>query len=470
MSCYIRKLNKEVGNCLGGILLTASHNPGGPEEDFGIKYNVKNGGPAPEDFTAKIYENCCKIQEYFVADFDWGKTIDINTVSTYEFTNVDRPDKNKFVVKVIDPYVDYLNMFQGLFDFPKLKALIARPDFKFCFDGLNGVAGGYAQSIFVDQLGCDPSSLQDCVPLPDFGGSHPDPNLVYAKKLVEKMDISKQKPAGDVPNFGAACDGDADRNMVLGKQFFITPSDSLAVLVANSKHILKHQIKGASRSMPTSGALDKVCEKLGLVCYEVPTGWKFFGNLLDAGKISICGEESFGTSSSHIREKDGIWAILAWLSLLAVKNEGSQKIVEVEDILKEHWATFGRNYYCRFDYENVDAGKAKEMMDLLHTKFSEFESLKEGNKADVFDYTDPIDKSVSPNQGLRFVYKDGTRVVFRLSGTGSVGATIRIYFEKYEKDNIHLDNMEALKEIIELGLKLSNIEKLTGRTEPTVIT
>jgi len=473
-SNYIRKLNSGSNqNCMGGFLLTASHNPGGPENDFGIKYNAKNGGPAVESFTNEAYQHTTTISEYHIAD-DFTNKVDINKQGRYVLNNVAR-DRKEFVVQVVDSTKDYVELMEKLFDFQKLKKLFARKDFRFCFDALGGISGPYALAIFRDRLGADASLLVNCQPLPDFGGHHPDPNLVYAEDLVKKMDFHKQRLSDDtVADFGAACDGDADRNMVLGKRFFVSPSDSLAVLVANSDAFLAQKPTGAARSMPTSGALDKVAEKLGLKLFETPTGWKFFGNLMDSGLIQVCGEESFGTGSDHIREKDGLWAVLAWLLVLAHKNENTPegKLVSVEDILQEHWKQYGRNFYSRYDYEEVDTDAANKVMERLQTKFKEFEDLQQGNRADSFEYKDPVDGSVSKNQGLRFIYPDGTRVVFRLSGTGSVGATIRIYFEKYEKDasKVNQELAEALKEIIDLGLKLSDIKGLTGRNEPTVIT
>jgi len=348
-SHYIRKLNSTTqGKCIGGFLLTASHNPGGPDNDFGIKYNGKNGGPALENFTDQAYIHTTKITEYSIAD-DFANHIDINKQGTYLLTNVAR-DKKEFRVQVVDSTKDYVELMEKLFNFEKLRKLFVRKDFKFCFDALGGISGPYALAIFRDKLGADASLLYNCQPLPDFGGHHPDPNLVYAEELVKKMDFHKTNLSDpNVPDFGAACDGDADRNMVLGKRFFVSPSDSLAILVANSEAFLAEKPTGAARSMPTSGALDKVTQKLGLKNFETPTGWKFFGNLMDSNMIQICGEESFGTGSNHIREKDGIWAVLAWLAIVAHKNENTDegKLVSVEDILKAHWKEYGRNYYSR---------------------------------------------------------------------------------------------------------------------------
>lgn len=466
----------------GAFILTASHNPGGPTEDFGIKYNMENGGPAPEGVTDKIFENTKTIKEYFIAeglpDVDISKT----GVSTFQGPN------GQFDVDVFDSASDYVKLMKSIFDFESIKKLIASPQFSFCYDALHGVAGAYASRIFVEELGAKESSLINCVPKEDFGGGHPDPNLTYAKELVARMGLGKT-PDSNPPEFGAAADGDADRNMVLGKRFFVTPSDSVAIIAANAVQSIPYfssGLKGVARSMPTSAALDVVAKSLNLKFFEVPTGWKFFGNLMDAGLCSVCGEESFGTGSDHIREKDGIWAVLAWLSILAHKNKDnltSGKLVTVEDIVKQHWATFGRHYYTRYDYENVDAGAAKELMAHLVKLQS---SLADVNKiikeirpdvanvasADEFEYKDPVDGSISKNQGIRYLFEDGSRLVFRLSGTGSEGATIRLYIEQYEKDSSKTgrDSQEALAPLVAVALKLSKMQEFTGRDAPTVIT
>ncbi|KAM1520620.1 hypothetical protein ACFX10_010977 [Malus domestica] len=466
----------------GAFILTASHNPGGPNEDFGIKYNMGNGGPAPESITDKIYENTTKIKEYFTVDLP---DVDITKVGVTTFS----VEGGTFDVDVFDSASDYVKLMKSIFDFESIRKLLSSPKFSFCYDALHGVAGAYAKRIFVEELGAKESSLLNCVPKEDFGGGHPDPNLTYAKELVARMGLSKSNTADESPEFGAAADGDADRNMVLGKRFFVTPSDSVAIIAANAVEAIpyfKTGLKGVARSMPTSAALDVVAKHLNLKFFEVPTGWKFFGNLMDAGLCSVCGEESFGTGSDHIREKDGIWAVLAWLSILAYKNKenlGGEKLVSVEDIVRKHWATFGRHYYTRYDYENVDAGKAKELMASLvklQSDLSEVNKIVKGIRSDVsnvvnadeFEYKDPVDGSISKHQGIRYLFEDGSRLVFRLSGTGSEGATIRLYIEQYEKDpsKIGRESSEALGPLVEVALKLSKMQEFTGRSAPTVIT
>ncbi|KAL4468805.1 hypothetical protein ABPG74_005308 [Tetrahymena malaccensis] len=478
VSAYVRHLNLDLKlNCIGAFILTASHNPGGPTNDFGIKFNVRNGGPALEDFTNTIYKYTTEITSYKITHGEIK--YDLNKLQEYVFENVERESKRpKFTIKVVDSTENYINLMKSLFDFDKLKKLFSRKDFQFRFDGMHGVSGPYAHKIFHEILGAHTDNLINCHPKEDFGGGHPDPNLTYAEHLVKIMDVHNMinTIAERIPNFGAACDGDADRNMILGRRFFVTPSDSVAVLAANASSVFgkNGHLLGVARSMPTSGALDKVAAKLGIKnLYETPTGWKFFGNLMDAGKINICGEESFGTGSNHIREKDGIWAILAWLSVIADRNVDKTQeghLIGVQQIVEEFWKTYGRNYYSRYDYEGVDADAANKVMAHLETQFKYFEGLQKGNVADIFNYTDPVDGSVSKNQGIRFIYADGSRIIFRLSGTGSEGATIRIYFEKYEATDIDQRTDLALEEIIKLGLQLSKISEFTGRNEPTVIT
>ncbi|KAL8549681.1 hypothetical protein ACS0TY_008500 [Phlomoides rotata] len=366
VSAVIReRVGADGSKANGAFILTASHNPGGPNEDFGIKYNMENGGPAPEGITDKIYANTTTINEYLIAE--GLPDVDISTIGLTSFTG----PEGQFDVDVFDSASDYVKLMKSIFDFESIKKLLTSPNFTFCYDALHGVGGAYAQRIFVEELGAQESSLLNCVPKEDFGGGHPDPNLTYAKELVARMGLGKTKGNQEPPEFGAASDGDADRNMVLGKRFFVTPSDSVAIIAANAVQAIPYfsgGLKGVARSMPTSAALDVVAKNLNLKFFEVPTGWKFFGNLMDAGMCSICGEESFGTGSDHIREKDGIWAVLAWLSILAYKNKdnlGGEKLVSVEDIVRQHWSTYGRHYYTRYDYENVDAGAAKELMAYL---------------------------------------------------------------------------------------------------------
>lgn len=483
VSAVIReRVGVDGSKATGAFILTASHNPGGPNEDFGIKYNMENGGPAPEGITNKIYEYTTTIKEYLIApDLP---NVDITTVGVTNFTGPEGP----FDVEVFDSASDYIKLMKSIFDFGSIRKLLSSPKFTFCFDGLHGVAGAYAKRIFVDELGAQESSLLNCVPKEDFGGGHPDPNLTYAKELVARMGLGKSESEGEPPEFGAAADGDADRNMILGKRFFVTPSDSVAIIAANAVEAIPYfsaGLKGVARSMPTSAALDVVAKHLNLKFFEVPTGWKFFGNLMDAGLCSVCGEESFGTGSDHIREKDGIWAVLAWLSILAYKNKDNieDKLVTVEDIVRQHWAKYGRHYYTRYDYENVDAGAAKELMAhlvKLQSSLSEANGIVKGASSDVsnvvhgdeFEYNDPVDGSISSHQGIRYLFEDGSRLIFRLSGTGSEGATIRLYIEQYEKNPSKIGRLshEALAPLVEAALKLSKMEEFTGRSAPTVIT
>ncbi|KAG8637528.1 phosphoglucomutase, cytoplasmic [Manihot esculenta] len=483
VSAVIReRVGVDGSKATGAFILTASHNPGGPQEDFGIKYNMENGGPAPEGITDKIYENTKTIKEYLTADLP---DVDITTIGV---TNFGGPE-GQFDVEVFDSASDYVKLMKSIFDFESIRKLLSSPKFTFCYDALHGVAGAYAKRIFVEELGAQESSLLNCVPKEDFGGGHPDPNLTYAKELVARMGLSKSSSQVEPPEFGAAADGDADRNMVLGKRFFVTPSDSVAIIAANAVEAIPYfssGLKGVARSMPTSAALDVVAKHLKLKFFEVPTGWKFFGNLMDAGLCSVCGEESFGTGSDHIREKDGIWAVLAWLSILAYKNKenlNGGKLVTVEDIVRNHWATYGRHYYTRYDYENVDASSAKELMAhlvKLQSSLGEVNEIVKGIRSDVskvvnadeFEYKDPVDGSISKHQGIRYLFEDGSRLVFRLSGTGSEGATIRLYIEQYEKDSSKTgrDSQEALAPLVEVALKLSKMQEFTGRSAPTVIT
>ena len=491
VSAVVRRLRSPEGALpFGAFILTASHNPGGPENDFGIKYNGGNGAPAPESLTAKITDHTKTLKQYRIAE---------NEV-TYDLSKpgLKRIGGGRNLV-VIDAAALYVELMEGIFDFEALRAFVQRKDFTMVYDGMHGVAGPFAKAIFVDKLGLDDSVLQNCEPKQDFGGGHPDPNLTYAKDLVEKMGMGCSAVDDSTPDFGAAADGDADRNMILGKGFFVTPSDSVAVLAANAQAAIpyfKDGLKGVARSMPTSGALDRVAEELAIKFFEVPTGWKFFGNLMDSDQCSICGEESFGTGSDHVREKDGIWAVLAWLSVLAHRNpDASEPLVSVETIVREHWKTYGRNFYCRYDYEEVDSDKAKHVMAHLVTQQADLGKLNAAigamqapaNKrrffqrkvdvmqvksADEFEYTDPVDGSFSQHQGIRFLFEDGSRIIFRLSGTGSVGATIRLYIEQYVSDSSKhtQETADALKTLVTIALGLSDMEANTGRKEPTVIT
>ncbi|XP_065199585.1 phosphoglucomutase-1 [Planococcus citri] len=466
VSCIIRKYQ-----VIGGIILTASHNPGGPDNDFGIKYNIENGGPAPENITDKIYELTKTIQTYSIVP---DLKCSIEKLGTYVY----KVDDSDFTVQIIDSVNDYLELMKTVFDFPKLRTLLNnsptnKNSFRVLINSMHGVTGPYVKRIFLDELQTDEKSIVNAIPLPDFGGGHPDPNLTYAAELVQSLQN------GDY-DFGAAFDGDGDRNMILGKKaFFVTPSDSLAILASHLDcipYFRQTGVKGLARSMPTGAGVDRVAKELNVEVFEVPTGWKYFGNLMDAGRLSLCGEESFGTGSDHIREKDGIWAVLAWLSVI----ESSGK--SVEKICHEHWAKFGRNYYSRYDYENCDADSSKKMMQDLTAKITQpsfvGETFVSGDKkfvvakADDYEYVDPIDHSVSKNQGLRIIFTNGSRLIFRLSGTGSSGATIRLYIESYEPADgqIDLDAQVALKPLIEVGLQISQLSSYTGRQQPTVIT
>jgi len=438
----------------GGIILSASHNPGGPQGDFGIKYNIGNGGPAPEKVTEAIYARTQQIREYRILE---APDVDLDRLGEQRLGSL--------TLSVIDPVADYLGLMQRLFDFDAIRDYLAS-GIRIAFDAMHAVTGPYARAILEECLGAAPGSVLNGQPLPDFGGSHPDPNLVHARALVELLFRE------DGPDFGAASDGDGDRNMILGRQFYVTPSDSLAVLAANAQRVpgYREGLAGIARSMPTSQAADRVAAKLGIPCYETPTGWKFFGNLLDAGKVTLCGEESFGTGSNHIREKDGLWAVLFWLNILAVRRQSVRQIVE------EHWRTYGRNFYSRHDYEGLPVEVAEELMEHLRRSVTSWVGQRFGSQtvayADDFSYTDPVDGSTSHNQGIRIGFEDGSRIVYRLSGTGTHGATLRVYLERFEPDPSRhgLDPQVALAELIQLADHFAQIRARTGRQQPDVVT
>lgn len=449
-SCVIRKYQTD-----GGIILSASHNPGGPEGDFGVKFNTANGGPAPEKVTEAIFARSKEIDQYKILD---APDVDIDTLGESKLGDM--------TVEVIDSVTDYQALMESLFDFDRIRELLTSGKFRMCVDSMHAVTGPYAHALFEQRLGAPAGTVMNGTPLEDFGGGHPDPNLVYAHDLVEILFGS------NAPDFGAASDGDGDRNMILGRHFFVTPSDSLAILAANATLVpgYKGGIAGIARSMPTSQAADRVAEKLGVACYETPTGWKFFGNLLDAGKATLCGEESFGTGSNHVREKDGLWAVLFWLNILAVRQQSVQEIVQ------EHWQTYGRNYYSRHDYEGVASDRAQELVDRLQSLLPTLKGQSYGSYqveySDDFAYEDPIDGSISRNQGIRIGFTDGSRIVLRLSGTGTQGATLRVYFESFEPDpqKQHQDTQQALGELIAIAENLAHIRHYTGMDKPTVIT
>ena len=449
-SCVIRK-----NEACGGIILSASHNPGGPDEDFGIKFNGENGGPAPEKLTEAIFQQTLSISQYQTIESD---DIDLDKIGTLQVGDVN--------IEIIDPVADYADMMEAMFDFKAMKNLLSNGEFRMCFDAMHAVNGPYAKEIIEKRLGAPQGTVINGVPLTDFGGGHPDPNLVHAHELVDLLH-------GDDPlDFGAASDGDGDRNMVLGKAFYINPCDSLAILTANAQCVPAYAkgISGVARSMPTSRAVDRVAKAMNIPCFETPTGWKFFGNLLDAGKITLCGEESFGTGSDHVREKDGLWAVLFWLNLIAVKNK------PVSEIVKEHWAEYGRDYFTRHDYEAVDSANAHEMIKQLKDKISSLPGQSfagvEVESADDFQYIDPVDNSKTTAQGVRIYLKNGGRLVFRLSGTGTQGATLRVYLDSYQHDpeQLEQETQIALETLIQIAEDVAGINQFTGRTKPDVIT
>lgn len=449
-SCVIRKYH-----AFGGIILSASHNPGGPNEDFGIKYNTGNGGPAPESITEAIYSKTLALSEYLTVE-----AADIN------LDNIGEQKIGDMQVEIINPITDYADMMESIFDFKAMRTLLGSGTFSMRFDAMNAVTGPYALEILEKRLGAAEGTVLRGEPLTDFGGAHPDPNLKHAEDLVTLMN------GDDAFNLGAASDGDGDRNMILGKNFYVSPSDSLAVLAANATLVPGYAkgLTGIARSMPTSQAADRVANKLNIPCYETPTGWKFFGNLLDAGKITLCGEESFGTGSDHVREKDGLWAVLFWLNILAVRNQS------VADIVSDHWIEYGRDVYTRHDYEAVPAAGANALMDRLRSHSKELIGKSYGEltveHCDDFSYTDPVDHSVSSNQGIRILFTSGARIIYRLSGTGTEGATLRVYIEQpaSSKNNLDIDPQIYLAMLIKLSRSIAEIEKHTGHALPDVIT
>ena len=439
----------------GGIILSASHNPGGPNDDFGIKYNLGNGGPANETFTDAVYRRTQEIDSY--------RTL---TSADIDLARVGETTVGETVVEVIDPVADYAELLESLFDFDRIATLLARPGFRMRFDAMHAVNGPYAHSILEGRLGAPAGTVVNGTPLPDFGGGHPDPNPVYAADLVAAL----ADPDSGL-SFGAASDGDGDRNMIVGRNFIVSPSDSLAVIAANYKLVPAYSkgLAGVARSMPTSCAVDRVAADLGIPCYETPTGWKYFGSLLDAGMATLCGEESAGTGSNHVREKDGLWAVLYWLNILAVRDE------PVDQIVRDHWRRFGRNVYSRHDYEGIETGKAETLFSELRQKLASLAGTNINGMriraADDFSYTDPVDGSRSDKQGVRILLEDGSRAVFRLSGTGTEGATLRLYLERYVADpSLHgVPEQVALAPLVVLAEKLARIQEITGRTSPDVI-
>jgi phosphoglucomutase len=438
----------------GGIILSASHNPGGPDGDFGIKYNATNGGPAPEKLTEAIYRRSRQIRAY--------RTLDTADV---ELDRLGGTRLGEAMVEVLDPVADYQELMARLFDFARIRALFAS-GFRIRFDGMSAVTGPYAKAILEETLGAPGGSVVNGEPREDFGGHHPDPNPAHAGELIEAM------MGPDAPDFGAASDGDGDRNLIVGRGTYVTPSDSLAILAANA-HLspgYARGLAGIARSMPTSQAADRVAAAQGIPCYETPTGWKFFGNLLDAGKATICGEESFGTGSDHVREKDGLWAVLLWLDILAARRQ------PVAAIVQDHWRRFGRNFYSRHDYEEIESAAAAGLMAALRERLPQLPGERFGGlvvrQADDFSYEDPVDGSLSEGQGVRILFEDGARIVYRLSGTGTAGATLRVYLEAYEPDPARHDQdpQAALRPLIELADRIAAIRERTGRSAPSVIT
>lgn len=446
-SCVIRKYG-----AIGGVVLSASHNPGGPEGDFGIKFNGRNGGPAPEPVTEAIFARTKVISEYRIVE---AADIDLDTLGDVRL--------GEATVTVIDPVADYAALMETLVDFPAIASLFGS-GFRMRFDAMSAVTGPYAVEILERRLGAPAGTVVNAEPLPDFGGHHPDPNPVHAHDLMVEM------TGPDAPDFGAASDGDGDRNMIVAPHLFVTPSDSLAILAAHA-HLApgyKAGLAGIARSMPTSRAADRVAAHLGIPAFETPTGWKFFGNLLDAGRITLCGEESAGTGSNHVREKDGLWAVLLWLNLLAATKTPADRVV------RDHWATFGRDYYARHDYEEVESAAAEGLMKALRDKLAGLPGRSFGGltveAADDFAYADPVDGSVTARQGVRILFREDARVVFRLSGTGTVGATLRVYLERFSKDRLDAPTAEMLAPVVAAAEAIAEIVQHTGRTEPSVVT
>ena len=451
VSALIRKYDAD-----GGIILSASHNPGGPTEDFGIKFNTSNGGPAPTSFTDQVFEYSQTITEYKILDSD---DLAIDKIATYQLANTR--------ISVIDSVQDYADLMEHLFDFDKIQHMFQSGLMRMRFDAMHAITGPYAVEILENRLGAEPGTVINSVPKEDFGGGHPDPNLVHAAELVAIMNSGQ-----GAPDFGAASDGDGDRNMILGKDFFVTPSDSLAIMAANA-HLLpgyRQGLSGVARSMPTSCAVDVVAEHLGIPCFETPTGWKYFGNLLDAGQITLCGEESFGSGSDHVREKDGLWAVLFWLNLIAVKRQS------VQQITCNHWKIFGRHYYTRHDYEAIDSANADTLINGLRDKLKNLPGVQYGDYtvsiADDFSYTDPVDSSITEKQGVRIIFTDKSRIIYRLSGTGTEGATLRVYIEKYvtDPDQQNIDTQGMLSDLITIARDVAGIEAICQRSQPDVIT
>jgi len=450
-SCLIRK-----HQTAGGLILSASHNPGGPDGDFGIKFNGPNGGPASEAVTEKIFSRTQQIERYLVSDSQ-DANIDIDSLGTKTLGTM--------TIEVVDPVNDYAELMETLFDFPAIRKIFAMNRFSMCFDAMHAITGPYAIEILEHRLGAEPGTVINGEPLVDFGGGHPDPNLAHAVELVERMN------GDDPPHFGAASDGDGDRNMILGRGLFVNPCDSLAIIAANAHLVPAYaELSGVARSMPTSRAVDRVAAALGVECYEVPTGWKFFGNLMDAGRIRLCGEESFGTGSDHVREKDGLWAVLCWLNIIAAREQ------PVRAIAREHWQQYGRDYFTRHDYEGLDSEVASTLMKDLKESLPSLVGRTVGEhtvtSADDYSYTDSVDGTVSTGQGVRIFFEDDARAVFRLSGTGTSGATLRVYCDRHEKDPARLEmgTQIALGSVLDAASELAGISKRTGRETPDVVT